>query len=143
MSLSSLLKTFKILEEELILKGLKKQLDIQEIMDQRKCRVGFNILYYNKHYESEKLIGDIPIFVHITIKKGQDCYLNIRTIAPSRKQSFILKKHINLITEHQSINKILNFVDIYLGFDSYSLSQYKEHLKLNEISEVEIWTQNF
>ena len=137
MSLSSLLKTFKILEEELILKGLKKQLDIQEIMDQRKCRVGFNILYYNKHYESEKLIGDIPIFVHITIKKGQDCYLNIRTIAPSRKQSFILKKYINL-TEQQCINKILNFVDIYLGFDRYSLSQYKEHLKLNEISEVEI-----
>lgn len=134
MSLSLLLKTFKILEEELILKGLKKQLDIQEIMDQRKCKcsVGFNILYYNKHYESEKLIDDIPIFIHITIKKGQDCYLNIRTIATSRKQSFILKKHINLITEHQSINKILNFVDIYLGFDSYSLSQYKDHLKLTE-----------
>lgn len=139
MSLSLLLKTLKILEEELILKGLKKQLDIQEIMDQRKYGVVFkekkyyvdNILYYNQHYESEKLIGDIPIFMHITIKKGQDCYLNIRKIAPSRKQSFILKKYINL-TEHQSINKILNFVDIYLGFDSYSLSQYKEHLKLTE-----------
>lgn len=131
MSLLKTMKTTKILDEELTLKGLKKQLDIQEIMDQRKWLVLAKHLFYNKHYESKKLIGNIPIFIHITIKKGQDCYLNIRTIATSRKQSFILKKYINL-TEHQSINKILNFVDIYLGFDSYLLSQYKDHLKLTE-----------